>query len=109
MIFFSSEETEDKTILFKALEETEEYGRCTLDLSGETAVLNSLSYDPDKHYIAEGLVKTAFNYAARKNFYMGECSCENISDLLLRLGFQKKGNIYISDIPSILMGSCCKK
>ena len=109
MIFFSSEVTEYKTILFKALEEAEVYGSCNLDLSGKNAVLNSLTYDLDKPYIAEGLVKTAFNYAAKKNFYMGECSCENISDLLLRLGFQKKGNIYISDIPSILMGSCCKK
>lgn len=108
MIFFKSTPNNDNTVLFEALVDELSYGKCILDLSGKNAVINSLSYNKDNSYIAEGLLKSAFNYAASKNYYMGVCKCDNIDALLLRLGFQKSENGYISDIPTILMGSCCK-
>lgn len=109
MIFFKSTVNDDKTILFEAFENEVSYGECNLDLSKSYAVVDRIFFDADKPYIAEGLLKAAYNYAAARNFYMAACKCENISLLLLRLGFEKTENGYISDIPSILMGSCCKK
>lgn len=109
MIFFESTVNSDNTITFKAVENDKSYGNCILDLNGKKAVLYRISYDSEKPYIAEGLIKAAFNYAALKNYYIGECVCENIDSLLLRLGFKKTENTYVSDIPSILMGTCCKK
>ncbi len=109
MIFFKSTENENKSVLFEAIENELSYGECNLDLSGRNAVVDRVSFDADKPYIAEGLLKAAYNYAAGKNFYIGVCKCENIASLLLRLGFEKTENCYTSDIPSILIGSCCKK
>ena len=109
MIFFKHTVNSDNTVLFEAIEKDEMYGSCTLDLSSKNAVVKSIYYDSDKPYIAEGLIKSAFNYAASKNYYMGVCECEKIDSLLLRLGFGKDENRYISDIPTILTGSCCKK
>ena len=77
MIFFKPTVNSDSTILFEAIENDEIYGSCTLDLSGKNAVVKSVSYDSDKPYMAEGLIKSAFNYAASKNYYMGVCECEN--------------------------------
>ena len=108
MIFFKPTVNSDSTILFEAIENDEIYGSCTLDLSEKNAVVKSIYYDSDKPYMAEGLIKSAFNYAASRNYYMGVCECENIDSLLLRLGFGKHENCYISDIPTILTGSCCK-
>lgn len=109
MIFFRSTVNSDNTVLFEAIENDAIYGNCKLDLSGSNAVVSSVSCDADKPYITEGLIKSAFNYAASKNYYIGVCECENIDSLLLRLGFEKKENRFVSDIPTILMGSCCKK
>lgn len=109
MIFFQSTANDNGTVLFEALEKEFSIGECNLDLSGRNAVVDRITFDSDKPYIAEGLLKAAYNYAATKNFYMGVCKCENIYSLLIRLGFEKTENGYISDIPSILMGSCCKK
>ena len=109
MIFFRSIVKDNNTVLFEAVENELSCGECTLDLSGKNAVIESITFDKDKLFIAEGLLKAAYNYAATKNFYMGVCKCENIKALLLRLRFEKTENGYISDIPSILMGSCCKK
>lgn len=109
MVFFKSTANDNGTVLFEALENEFSIGECNLDLSGRNAEVDRITFDSDKPYIAEGLLKAAYNYAATKNFYMGVCKCEKIYSLLIRLGFEKTENGYISDIPSILMGSCCKK
>ena len=109
MIFFKSTVNSDNTLLFEAIEDDVSYGNCSLNLGGKNAVVDFITFEANKSYIAEGLIKAAYNYAASKNYYIGICKCENIAALLLQLGFQKTENGYFSDIPSILMGSCCKK
>ena len=108
MIFFRHENLTETVIKFEATENDDVYGSCLLDLSDKNAVVSQMLYSQDKPYLAEGLLKSAYNYAAAKNFYMGVCKCENITSLLTRLGFEKCSDGYILDIPSILMGSCCK-
>lgn len=109
MIFFRHTEISENLIKFDATENEEIFGSCVLDLNGKNAVVIEVHYAQDKPFIAEVLLKAAFNFAASKNYYMGECQCENISSLLTRLGFIKTDKYYSLDIPSILMGSCCKK
>ena len=108
MIFFRHENITETIIKFEATENDEVFGSCLLDLSEKNAVVSHMDFPQDKPYLAEGLLKSAYNYAAVKNFYMGVCKCENITSLLTRLGFEKSADGYILDIPSILMGSCCK-
>lgn len=109
MIFFRHENISESIVKFEATENDEVFGSCILDLSGKNAVVSNMIFPSDKPFFAEGLLKSAYNYAAANNFYMGICKCDNIVPLLTRLGFEKAGDEYILDIPSILMGSCCKK
>ena len=111
MIFFKNtvSSDNDKVIFFEAFDGEESIGKCTLILEEKYANVTELDYNAV--FAGEGLLKSAFNYACLKNYYMGKCSVENADDLLIKTGFQKVNGVYESDIPTILMGSCsgCNK
>ena len=111
MIFFKNNLNPEnpQEVFFEAVEDDLLLGKCTLFLEKSKATVKSISYDINKPYIAEGLIKSAFNYAALKNCYMGYCECENIDGFLDRLNLEKQDGIYFNDIPTILQGNCCKK
>lgn len=111
MIFFKNEVNAENPceIFFEALEEDISFGSCKLILEKTKAVIKTIDFDKDKPFIAEGLIKSAFNYAALKNFYMGYCECENVDGFLDRMNLEKRDGVYFNDIPSILQGNCCKK
>jgi hypothetical protein len=108
MIFFRNNvsETDDRVIYFEAVENEEIAGSCTLVLRDKYAEVTRLDYDGKATFIAEGLLKSAYNYAALRNFYMAKCNITALDALLLRLGFRLTDGEYTSDIPTILMGSC---
>ena len=108
MIFFKSTVTEEdsRVIYFDAIDGEEALGSCTLVLGEKYAEVTELDFDQVSMFIAEGLLKSAYNYAALKNFYMAKCSVKGIEPLLKKLNFQLKDEEYINDIPSVLMGSC---
>ncbi len=108
MIFFKNTLINDETVAFEALEGEKSIGKCTLLLKENIADVTELSYDSEASYAVEGLLRSAYNYAGLKNYYMAKCTAKNIDSYLDRMNFQKKDGIYMSDIPSILMGSCCK-
>ena len=111
MIFFDHKVNTDneKIIKFTALENEVNEGECTLDLTADQAEVNFITFNKNKPYIAEGLIRAAFNFAANNGFYIGKCSCENVFDVLNKMNFENRNGIYINDIPSILMGKCCCK
>lgn len=108
MIFFKPIAVDTCYVKFQALENEEKIGECLLDLSGKNADVSSLNFNSDKPYAVEGLLRAAYNYAATKNFYIATCSCKNIDSFCEKMNFSIKDGVYYSDIPSILMGSCCK-
>lgn len=110
MILFRPVETPENPsfIEFEAIENDSKCGMCRLEIEGNKAVVYELSYDADKPYLVEGLIRSAFNFAALKSCYMGYCRCENIEPFLDRMNFLKENGIYFNDIPSILQGNCCK-
>ncbi len=113
MLFFKNtvNAQSENIIYFEAFENDESIGKCTLILEEKYALVSEVTYKYGALYAAEGLLKSAFNYACLKNYYMGRCSVEGIDSLLERMGFYKKDSVYENDIPSILMGSCgsCNK
>ena len=111
MIFFKPHiiSLNPERVTFTAFENNAESGSCELVIKGDNAEIVSLSCDSGEHNIIEGLIKSAFNYACSKNCYMGYCRCVNIDENLNRMNFMKKDDFYYNDIPSILMGNCCKK
>lgn len=108
MIFFKNTVTDDFTIEFEALEGEKTIGSCTLVLKDNVADVTSLTFSEEKPYAVEGLLRSAYNYAGLKNYYSAKCTAENIDSFLDRMNFEKQDNEYTGDIPSILMGSCCK-
>lgn len=110
MIFFKPVTDKDNPseIIFEAIENDSVGGRCSLSLDGSKAIINQLEFDADKPYLIEGLIKSAFNFAANKNCYMGYCKCENVSNFIDKMNFSKSEDGYFNDIPSILQGNCCK-
>jgi len=111
MIFFRNKVNPKNSaeILFEALENDACCGECTLIFDNGAAVVTSIEFDEDKPYIADGLIKSAFNFATTKNYYMGYCKCKNYGGFLDRMNLEVKGGVYYNDIPSILQGNCCKK
>lgn len=110
MIYFKNtvSSQSENTIYFEAFENDESIGKCALVLTDKYALVSDVTYKADTLYAAEGLIKSAFNYACMKNYYMGRCATVGIDSLLERMGFYKKDGVYENDIPSILMGSCGK-
>lgn len=108
MIFFKNTvlDGDGRVIEFEALDGEQILGKCTLVLGDKFADVTKLDYEASAVFAAEGLLKSAYNYAALKNYYMAKCSVEGIGSLLSRLGFIMENGEYISDIPTILMGNC---
>lgn len=108
MIFFKHTSLDNNKVSFQAIEDDIVLGECTLVLSEQVADVTSLSYSLQAPYVVEGLLRSAYNYAALKNYYMAKCSAKNINHFLDKMNFQFSQNEYIGDIPTILKGSCCK-
>ncbi len=108
MIFFKNTVKDEFTVEFEALEGEESIGRCTLNLNNNLADVTQLSFSDNAPYAVEGLLRSAYNYAGLKNYYFARCSALNIESFLDKMNFEKRSDGYYGDIPSILMGSCCK-
>ncbi|MCH5190849.1 MAG: hypothetical protein J1F23_01650 [Oscillospiraceae bacterium] len=83
-------------------------GSCYINTDGYKCYLSDVSCDLSDKLLVEGFVRAALNFGANRNAYMAYCNQENISDVLLMLGFEKNGDLYGGDIPTLLQGSCCK-
>ncbi len=108
MIFFKNTvcEKDKDIILFEALEDEVKIGSCYLSLKSEYADVFKVEYNSKTPYVVEGLLRSAYNFASLRNFYMGKCTAENIDIFLKRMNFEFINNEYVNDIPSILTGSC---
>lgn len=108
MIFFENKKLNENGTLvsFTAVENTDILGKCILSLESDYAEIIDISLVNDSYVIGDGLIKTAFNYAANKSFYMGRCNIEAILCLLETMNFNRTVNGFENDIPSILMGKC---
>lgn len=108
MLYFKPENIDNSTVKFIALENNMVVGECFMKIEANTADVYELSYEKDKPYLVEGLLRSAFNSATLKGIYLGKCTCKNINEFLEKMNFEYKNSCYINDIPSILMGTCCK-
>ena len=69
-------------------------------------ILSVKTRDGDR-LVAEGLVRSALNFAANRNAYMARANVGRVEkEPFITLGFEEKNGFYESDIPSALTGSC---
>ncbi len=107
MLFFEKKEIDEKQNIFEftALENGEKIGSCLMKIEQDAEIF-SLNFQKDKPYAVEGLIKSALNSATFNNAYMAKCKQEDIAVFLKALKFEKVGQYYQSDIPTVLMGNC---
>ncbi len=83
-------------------------GKCLFSIDRYNCYIISVDCDYSDKLLVEGYVRSALNFCANRSAYMAHCEINEISDVLLMLGFEKKNNTYSGDIPTLLKGSCCK-
>ena len=83
-------------------------GQCLFSIEGYHCYIITIECDYMDKLLVEGFIRASLNYCANRNAYMAYCEIDEISDVLLMLGFEKKNNTYSGDIPTLLKGSCCK-
>ena len=89
-------------------EEGNYVGKCLMSIDGYKCTVEIVECDYSDKLLVEGFLRSALNYCANRNAYMAYCKFDEISDVLLHLGFENNDGIYSGDIPSLLKGSCCK-
>lgn len=89
-----------------ASEDGSECGCCIFSVNGTYAEIIAVCSDKDKPYIAEGLVRSALNYAAGMNAYIALAYIEEYKALFEKMGFKYEKNQYKGEIPEILSGNC---
>ena len=104
----TQDENNENVTLFEAYENERLLGKCLLRCENNIADVFAISSLPGLDNIIQGLLKSAYHYASFKGIYIGKCTAKGIDDILLKMGFQHSNGEYSSDIPSILMGTCCK-
>ena len=77
-------------------------------IDGYNCYLLSVDCDYTDKLLVEGFIRASLNFCANRNAYMAHCEIEDISDVLVMLGFIKNNSVYSGDIPTLLKGSCCK-
>ncbi len=108
MIFFNPTEvlTAECTAIFEAFCGTDKLGECRLLVDGNTGDVFFLAYDIESPEIGEGLLKSAYNYAANRGAYIGTLSAKDSGKAHTYLNFECKNGVYANDIPTLLAGHC---
>ncbi len=89
-------------------EDGNDVGTCLMSIAGYKCYIESVECDYADKLLVEGFLRSALNYCANRNAYMAYCRIDDISDVLLHLGFENNDGVYSGDIPTLLKGSCCK-
>lgn len=113
MIYFKHRtiDCDGKNVEFEAQCDDTTIGKCSLFLGDEAAEITDITFETDRAYIIDGLIKAAFNYAANRNYYIGICIADGVDEYISAMNFSKTDKGYMNDIPSILIGNCknCSK
>ncbi len=83
-------------------------GKCLMKINGYNCYIEIVECDFSDKLLVEGFIRSALNYCANRNAYMCYCRLNDISDVLLHLGFENNNDVFSGDIPTLLKGSCCK-
>ena len=83
-------------------------GTCLVRIDSYKCYFIFIECDFSDKLLVEGFLRAGLNYCANRNAYMCYCEIEEISDVLIHLGFEYNNGVYSGDIPTLLKGSCCK-
>ncbi len=100
---------QEKTVgAYIAEENAKTCGKCLVTVDGYTCEISQLSVENNDVLLTEGLLRAALNFAGNRNAYVAVCRETAYCDVLRLLGFSEKENVFTGEIPTLLLGSCCK-
>lgn len=82
-------------------------GKCLLECREDGVHILAIDFQQGDDSLVDWLMRAAMNYAANRGAYLAYCGLSQYEDVLLSLSFEKKGDIYIGEVPEIFKG--CKK
>lgn len=82
--------------------------KCLIKIDGRFCEIKSIVTDNTDKLFTEGLLRASLNFAGNRGAYIARCCDTNVADVLTVLGFEKKNGFYEGDIPTLLLGNCCK-
>lgn len=108
MIFFRPTEVQSAecSAVFEAFQGSDKLGECRLLIDGSKADVFFLDYDAAEPEIGEGLLKSAYNFAANRNALIGTLSAKDSGRAHEFLNFEEVDGLPGNDIPSLLAGYC---
>ena len=112
MLEFKPFDIDSKTYGYRAGKRQQQHGECIFSLGGTYVEILSIKTRDSDRLVAEGLVRSALNFAANRSAYMARTDIGKVEkEPFITLGFEEKNGFYESDIPSALTGSCghCSK
>lgn len=92
----------------------EEHTRCVFAVDGLQTELFEIGDGDTAPVIAEGLIRSALNYAAGRGAFTALVNpaklCAQTVDVLQKLGFEAENGVLTADIPFVLTCGChCQK
>lgn len=107
MIYFRPE-INGNTAVINAVDGESVSGSCKVSVNSYECVLSDITAVGNDGLLAEGLIRSALNFAANRGAYIAKCSQSEFDGVLKALGFSLEGGEYSGEIPELLKGSCCK-
>lgn len=99
----------DKTVgAYVAEENGTACGNCMVAVDGQACEISALSVPNGDSLLTEGLLRSALHFAGNRNAYTAVCRESAFRETLLLLGFTEKDGVFSGEIPTLLLGSCCK-
>lgn len=99
----------DKTVgAYVAEENDAACGKCLVAVVGQACEVSALSVPNGDVLLTEGLLRSALHFAGNRNAYTAVCRESAFRETLLLLGFTEKDGAFSGEIPTLLLGSCCK-
>lgn len=99
----------DKIVATYVAEENGAFcGKCMVAVDGQVCEIAKLSVPNGDVLLAEGLLRSALHFAGNRNAYTAVCRENDFRETLLLLGFAEQDGVFTGEIPTLLLGSCCK-
>lgn len=91
MLEFKPFDIDSKTYGYRAEENGEKIGECIFSLGGTYAEILSIKTRDSDRLVAEGLVRSALNFAANRSAYMARADIGKVEkEPFITLGFEEK-------------------
>lgn len=98
----------EESAVLAATNGTDVLGKCLLECREDGVHILAIDFLQEDDSLVDWLMRAAMNYAANRGAYLAFCSLSQYEKILTSLSFEKKGDVYVGEVPEIFKGcKCC--